>query len=75
MILPTKHIPLEISLLGAGAIILDQMKRPQTITSLWDRARELPEIGTFERFALALDFLYIIGAIELEEGLLRRCET
>ncbi len=75
MILPTKHIPTNQSLLGVGALLLKKMKRPGTVTTLWEKVRENPEIGSFKRFSLALDFLYAIGAIELAEGLLRRIES
>lgn len=73
MILPTKHVSTARSLLGLGAILLSLLERPQTVTALWDRARLLPPLGTFERFTLALDFLNIIGAVGLSDGLLRRC--
>lgn len=48
------------------------MNRERTITSLWNETRSLPEIKTFERFTLGLSFLFMIGTIEFEEGLLRR---
>ena len=73
MILPTKHISTRNSLLGVGAIILEQMNYPRTVTSLWDTVSTMPEVATFGRFILALDLLYMIGAIEINEGLLRRC--
>lgn len=75
MILPTKHISTRNSLLGIGATIIEHLDYPRTITSLWSDLSKLPEIATFERFVLVLDLLYMIGAIELEEGLLRkRCQ-
>lgn len=73
MILPTKHVSIRNSLLGVGAIILEHLNYPRTVASLWTTLSKNPEIATFERFVLALDLLYMIGAIELEEGLLRRC--
>jgi hypothetical protein len=72
MILPTKHISLRRSLLGVGAIILKQLNRPRTVTSLWESVRVVPEVATFERFILALDLLYMLGAVQIEEGLLHR---
>lgn len=74
MILPTKHIPPTQSLLGVGALLLKNLDRPRTVTALWKRTREVPEIGTFERFSLALSFLYAIGAVELDDDLLRRAQ-
>ena len=73
MILPNKHISTRNSLLGLGSIVLVRLSYPRTVTSLWSDLSKLPEIATFERFVLVLDLLYMIGAIELEEGLLRKC--
>lgn len=72
MILPTKHITLANSLLGVGALLLDRLKKPKTVSTLWEKVRILPEVGTFERFSLALSFLYAIEAVELKDDLLRR---
>jgi hypothetical protein len=73
MILPTKHISTRNSLLGVGATIIGRLNYPRTVTSLWSDLSKVPEVATFERFVLALDLLYMIGAIELEEGLIHRC--
>jgi hypothetical protein len=70
MILPTKHIPLDGSLLGAGAIVLRQLENPMTPTASWEKAKCAPEVGTFGRFILVLDFLYAIGAIDYVGGLI-----
>jgi hypothetical protein len=70
MILPTKHIPLERSLLGAGAVLLQFLDAPLTPTAVWDRAKYAPEIRTYGRFVLALDFLYAVGAIDMRDGLI-----
>ena len=75
MILPTKHISTRNSLLAVGAIIIAHLSSPRTVTSLWSDVSTIPEVATFERFILVLDLLYIIGAIEMEEGLLRKRET
>lgn len=70
MILPSKHISQEKSLIGVGAILLEKMDRPQTVTYLWESVSEEDAIGTFERFVLALVMLHIAGAIELADGLI-----
>ncbi|WP_416309705.1 ABC-three component system middle component 6 [Spirulina sp. 06S082] len=72
MILPTKHIPVKNSFLGLGGIILVHLDRSKTVTALWNEVSARPEFATFERFILTLDLLYMIGAIELKEGLLRK---
>lgn len=74
MILPTKHIPLDRSLLGAGAVLLSLLKAPLTPTAIWDRAKSAPEIGTYGRFVLALDFLFAVGAVDLVDGLIVKRE-
>jgi len=74
MILPTKHIPLDRSLLGAGALLLLLLDAPLTPTAIWDRAKHAPEIGTYVRFVLVLDFLYSIGAIDMLDGLIVKRE-
>lgn len=62
------------SLIGTGSKILVELKVPQTVSSLWEKARAINEIKNFEKFVLTLDFLYSIGLIELEEGIIRRTE-
>jgi hypothetical protein len=74
MILPTKHISADYSLVGVGALLLRHLKRPQTVTLLWSTVCEEPTVSNFDRFILTLDFLYTIGAIELEDNLLRRAK-
>jgi len=74
MILPSKHISTRNSLLAVGAMIIDRLEHPRTVTSLWSDVSSIPEVATFERFVLVLDLLYIIGAIEMEEGLLHKRE-
>lgn len=71
MILPTKHIPASQSILGVGAVLLRHLSRERTVSELWERVRVVKEVGTFERFVMALDLLYAVGAVRLEGGLLR----
>jgi hypothetical protein len=75
VILPSKHISEEQALLGVGAVVLRNLDRSQTISGLWDRLRDDPAVGTFERFVLALDLLYIAGAVDLSQGSVRRVEA
>ena len=72
MILPTKHISEEHALLGVGAIVIKGLKKSETVTSLWEKIRDNPSIGTFERFVLALDMLYITGLVTLKSGMIVR---
>lgn len=73
MILPTKHIPLNRSLLGVGAELLALLDRESTVSGLWTalkREKREDEVP-FDWFVLALDLLFGIGAIEFERGLLK----
>ena len=72
MILPTKHIKLSGSLLNVGAVLLNYLEYEQTVTSLWEKTRSIPEIKSFEQFTLGLDFLFIVGTVNFNDGLLRR---
>jgi len=72
MILPSKHISEDQTLLGVGAILLRHLERPQTVTSLWDKVRDDRSVGTYERFVLALDLLNIIGVVCTSQGMIKR---
>jgi hypothetical protein len=71
--MPGKHIPLRDSLLTAGGVVLSELHRPTTISALWDRLQRHPSIGSFGSLVLALDFLFVIGAVHLDDdGLVAR---
>jgi ABC-3C biological conflict system middle component len=72
VILPNKHVSAEASLIGIGAVILGHVRGGQTVSRLWERVRAVPEVRTFDRLVIALDFLYAIGAVEYQDGLIRR---
>lgn len=74
MILPTKHVRPEASLLGVGAVILEEIGHPQTISRLWDKVRVTPEVRSFDRFVVALGFLYAIGVVDYREGFIQRSQ-
>ena len=70
MILPTKGISPERSLLGIGAEVLDILKRPMSISEVWTIYKRRTNRGrqnfvSFDWFILALDLLYAIGAVSL----------
>jgi hypothetical protein len=78
MILPTKHVRPDRALMGVGAEVLEMLKRPMTMSKLWDEIRGRRTLLTpnapidYQWFVLSLDLLYAIGAVELERGLVRR---
>ncbi len=79
MILPSKHLSQDRALLTVGACILQHLHQPMTVSALWeafpyDAEKKSHSISTlsYTGFVLALDFLFLVGAIEVEEGLLAR---
>ncbi|RWO95985.1 ABC-three component system middle component 6 [Mesorhizobium sp.] len=77
MLLPTKHIKIENALLGVGAEVLAELDRPKTVSTLFydiQARRSEYEMTTieFDWFLLAVDFLYAVGAVRLEAGVLRK---
>lgn len=72
MIYPNKTIELKYTLLGVGSLIITELKTPQTASSLWERIRTREEIGTFEKYVLTLDFLYLLGLVKMDNGIIRR---
>ena len=74
MILPDKNIKLEYSLLNCGALVLESLEVPLTISALWEKLKEQKVFVGYEKFILIIDFLYMINGIENENGLIRRCD-
>jgi hypothetical protein len=78
MILPSKHLPQKRALLTVGAEILRHLTVPITISALWEQMR--CDVGEqkeslcihYAGFVLALDLLFLMGAIELHDGLIVR---
>jgi hypothetical protein len=78
MILPSKHISQDRALLSVGARILLNLSQPRTVSALWEEML-LPTVREndalflhYDAFVLALDLLFLMGAIDLQSGLLRR---
>lgn len=76
MILPSKFLPADRSLIVVGGEALAQLvEAPRTVSELWERTRAARPAGsshiTFDWFALALALLYAIGAVTFEDGLVR----
>ena len=78
MILPSKHVSHDRALLSVGARILPHLSQPKTVSAVWEDIRppvmtkgDLPPTQ-YDEFVLALDLLFLLGAIEMRGGLLRR---
>lgn len=72
MILPTKHVREEDTMLGVGAVILQSLTAPRTTNQLWQHLRTDASVATYERFILALVLLYVLGAVHFSDGRIRK---
>lgn len=77
MILPKKQLSLYESFFGFGAFLLEHINSPISVDELWKyykdsyECKKYPVKFSFDQFIMALDYLFIIGAIkEDERGLL-----
>lgn len=75
MILPNKHLLSQDSLIGVGGLLLTKIgSGGTTVSKLWEGVRDRREVGTYDRFILALDTLYLLGYLNLEGGMLTKQE-
>lgn len=75
MILPNKHLLSQDSLIGVGGLLLTKIGTSgTTVSRLWEGVRDHREVGTFDRFILALDTLYLLGYLNLDDGMLTKRE-
>lgn len=82
MILPTKKLRPENSLIYIGGTLLSLLDDEKTVSRLWEefrheRTKKLGIDGCdipFDWFVLALDLLHLLGAVNLSAGRLSRSE-
>jgi len=73
MILPQKHLLLAESLIGLSGVLLSLIKVPLNVFDLWTKYEKMnnshnfPANHSYDNFLLALDLLYAIGAIEIND--------
>ena len=78
MILPTKRIAQDRSLIAIGGQVLSRLSEPKTVSKLWDEIKHSrdPQLGfsplSFDWFVLSLSFLYGVKAIETNRGRIQR---
>jgi len=79
MLLPEKHVRTSESLLGLGALALSSLAtEPKNLDTLWCDLKECDPVKrrihgsvTLDSLVLAVDFLFVVGAVQLNhEGLL-----
>jgi hypothetical protein len=73
MILPQKHIHLSESMFGLGGIIISLIEEKTSVDDLWEKYKQSYEKNSsfrhgFDSFILTLDYLFLIGAIELDDS-------
>lgn len=72
MIMPTKYLREDETLLGVGAILLKELSSKKSLSELWENSKNINHIGNFERFILTLDMLFIFGLITMKDNELMR---
>ncbi|WP_369804990.1 ABC-three component system middle component 6 [Pseudonocardia sp. MH-G8] len=82
MILPTKGISADRSLLAVGESIVATLEQPKSITEAWEdfqadwQARSIRERLTFDWFVLAMSMLYALGLVDYTaDGRIRRAHA
>lgn len=69
MLMPKKHIRLSESIIGLAGFLLPYLTEKRTIDYLWKEVKNanttqtLPAKHSFDNLVLAIDFLFMIGAI------------
>jgi hypothetical protein len=69
-VLPTKYVPIDSSILGVASILLGDLGSNDTVSTLWDRVRTMPQVRTFDRYAEALTLLFAARIVDLRRGIL-----
>jgi hypothetical protein len=72
MILPSKHIRLSESLLGLGGVLLGILTEPKSADQIWfdylkvNNKQKFPAYHNYDNVILALNYLFIIGIIDVD---------
>ena len=74
MILPSKYLREDEALIGISAELLPLVENNGNLTALWEAAKKIESIGSFERFIFALDFLYLLGLVDLHNNKIVRVQ-
>lgn len=76
MILPSKHLSERRALLTVGSEILALLDKPRTVSSVWEELRGKKGKSvrhlSYDWYMLALDLLFLMGAVILRDGLLTK---
>lgn len=78
MVLPTKRLHQSRALLSVGGEIISLLHEPKTVSRLWTEVsrkfRSTPgaPLLTYDWFILALDMLFAMDGIRIEQGLISK---
>jgi hypothetical protein len=76
MLLPTKHLREQKTLIVLGAEVIRLLDEPKTVSRLWEsfrRSRSKNSTGVaYDWFVLVLTFLFIVGAVDIKDGRIGR---
>jgi len=74
MILPTKRLEEKRCLIFLGAVVLEALNEPMTVSKLWKQVKQSQKGSSlsYDWFILALDLLFLMSAIDYSKGLLRK---
>lgn len=81
MILPTKHLSPERSIISVSSEILELIDTRSTVSSIWNSLQKKHKASLrfsdvpYDWFILALDFLYMVGAIDERNGLIQKVKS
>ncbi|WP_369827265.1 ABC-three component system middle component 6 [Cryobacterium sp. N19] len=70
LLLPDKYVHERQSLIGQAGILLANRSIDQTVSELWHTSSKGDDDLTFGRFEAALSFLFILGAVNMNHGIL-----
>jgi hypothetical protein len=70
MLLPDKYVREGSSLLGQAARLVELRRSDMTVSDLWSKLRDTESAVSYDSFVLSLDLLYLLGVLELQDGLL-----
>lgn len=77
MILPTKYLTTDRSLLNLAAEVMVILGKEKALSKLWEefqKSRPGKALVTYEWFVLTLDLLFCLGYIEFSKGKIVRLE-
>ena len=75
MRMPGKHISMSESIFGLGGFVLSLLNTPKTFDKCWEELNKkyidkniIKKKHTLDTFILTIDFLYMIGSVDINEG-------